>query len=366
MDLKNLPDILAEILKLGPQNLVGIDIGLSSVRVCEMQQIKKGQFRLQKYAAVALPEGCLVEDEIQKPDEIINGIKEAMKAAGIKTKNACIGLFGPNTMSKRLQLAVTSPQEVEDQVMWESEQYIPFGVDESSISFHIIGQNAGGGTDVLVAAARNDIINAYKGIVESIGLKVKVVDLSIFALCNVFEVVIKEQLEANPSEVIIVINIGSQITGLFIYKLDSIIFSREMNIGGDMITEEIQRQMGLNHAEAEDLKTMGDASGKIPEEIVEIIQVVSESFYEEIKKTVDFFITASAEENISKCYITGGTSQVPGIVEGLQQTLGINVELLKPFDKIAFNEKAFPPEILQHISSKGCVAMGLAMRELGQ
>lgn len=356
--------MVSDILNFGNKQVIGVDIGLSSVKLCEVQAIKKNKFKMLKYASVDLPEGCLIEDEIQKPEEIVEAIKKAIKEGGFKTRNACIGLFGPNTISKRLQLAVSTQDEVEDQVIWESEQYIPFGIDDSNLSFHNIGLNAGGGTDVLVAAARSDIVDGYKELVEQAGLKVKVADLNLFALCNVFELLKKEEIDANPSDLNVVINFGAQITSLLIYKMDCIIFSREMNIGGDMITEEIQRQMGINHLEAEDLKTSGDESGNLPEEIVEINEIVMDSFFEEIKKTIDFFMTASAEEKVHRCFITGGTSLVPGLSEGLEQALGAPVAFLEPFDKVSFNERAFPKEALNMIASKGLIALGLSMRGL--
>ena len=46
--------------------------------------------------------------------------------------------------------------------------------------------------------------------------------------------------------------------------------------------------MGVNYYEAEDLKINGDESGNLPEEILEIIDDVVESFFAEIKKTKYF------------------------------------------------------------------------------
>ena len=365
MDLKStLTDIkeqITENLSLGPKNLIGLDIGLSAVKVVELIETKKNFFKLQSFASSELPEGTMIEDEIHRPDEVISAIKTAIAAAGIKNKNVCIGISGPNTMAKRLQIAAGSPEEVEDQVMWESEQYIPFGVDDSTVSFHVLGDNPGGGTDVIVAAARDDIVESFKNLAIEAGLKVKMVDLDILAMCNLFENFIFHK-HGEIEHPVILFDFGSQTTNLIIYKAGSLTFSKEMNIGGGLITEEIQRQMGVSYHEAEDLKRMGDENGNIPEEILNIINQSLETFYSEIKKTLNFYLTASPEENLTQSYITGGTSLVPGLMEGLQENLGIGVEYLNPFDVIDFSEKKFSKDILSHIATQGSIALGLAMR----
>ena len=48
--------------------------------------------------------------------------------------------------------------------------------------------------------------------------------------------------------------LGAQKTEFIIYKNQTIVFTKEISVGGVMITEEIQRQMGVNYEEAEDFK----------------------------------------------------------------------------------------------------------------
>ena len=356
---------IADTLGFGPKNLVGLDIGLNSVKVCELQYNpnKRDQYKLVKFAFVDLPEGALIEDEIQKPDEIVEAIKLALKKSKIKIKNACMGMSGPNTMSKRIQLPGGSDEEIEDQVLWESEQFIPFGVDDSTVSYHVIGENAGGGVDVLIAAARNDIVQSFRDLATEAGLDIKVVDLDMFALINSFEHVLKGQTEKYEGSCI-VIDFGAQKSDLIIHKNDSILFTREMNIGGVLITEEIQRQLGLNYEEAEGLKIRGDDNGNLPEEIVEIIDAVLESFFSEIKKTLNFYMTASSDEDLTRCYITGGSALIPGFMEGLESVMGMEVSILNPFDKFTVVDNKFDEATLERIASSGLIALGLAMRSL--
>ena len=67
---------IADTFGFGSKTLVGLDIGLSSVKVCELHYNpnKRDQYKLAKFAFVDLPEGALIEDEIQKPDEIVEAV----------------------------------------------------------------------------------------------------------------------------------------------------------------------------------------------------------------------------------------------------------------------------------------------------
>lgn len=362
--IDDLVEQIKDALKLGPRNLIGIDIGFSAVKIIELKKTKKGNYELVRHSFVPLAEGALIEDEIQNEEQIIESVEHAYKAGKFSTNLVCLGLWGPNTVARRLQLAGGSREEIEDQVIWEAEQYIPFEVEDSSISFHIVGENEGGGVDVVVAAARKDLIEGFKEVIVKAGLKLKIVDLIQISLVNVFQLAAAEELAASERSSWVLLDIGAQKTEFLIYKNGMISFAKQINIGGLMITEEIQRQMGVNYNEAEDLKITGDQKGNLPEEIVEIIDAVIESFFSELKKTLDFYISSTSDEAFSGCYITGGSSQIPGLLEGLEALLGFPVRRLNPFDAISYDEADFGEEEIDQLMYRGVSAFGLAMREL--
>ncbi|OFZ14347.1 MAG: hypothetical protein A2X86_05745 [Bdellovibrionales bacterium GWA2_49_15] len=353
-----------DILNLVPKNIIGIDIGLSSIKMAEVKR-SGSDFKLIGYSSVDLVEGCLIEDEIQKEEEVVRALEKGLAELRSSAQFACIGLYGPNTVARKLQLAGGSYEEIEDQVSWEAEQYLPFPIDSSSLAFHVFGENEGGGIDVLVAAAKNSVVENFKNVVEKTKLKVKIVDLQITAITNVFEQVMGDKLN-DPNSSWLLVDIGAQKTEFIIYRQGSIAFGKEMSIGGVMITEEIQRQMGVNYMEAEDLKITGDENGNLPEEIMEIIDDVLEAFFAEIKKTVDFYVTSSSDDNIKECVISGGGALIPGLVEGLETLLGISISVLNPFDKFTYDKKKFDEDTIHSIAFRGGVALGLAMRQIGK
>lgn len=355
-------DYIKDTFNLRPKNVVGIDLGSSAVKVAELVKTKGDNYKLIKYAAVPLPEGAIMEDEIVKEEDLIVAIKKACKEAKISAEVACIGLSGANTVVKKLQMAAGSDEEIEDQIFWEAEQYINFSPEEASIGFHKIGVNEGGGIDVILAASKNEILNRFKEAVEKTELKVKIVDLNILAMINVFEYVLAEALN-EPEIAWLYIDIGAQKSTLMIYRNKSMVFSKEIGFGGMMITEEIQRRLAVNFVQAEDLKTQVDSNGNLPENVVEITNEMLENFFSEIKKSIEFYLKTTSDVTFGRCYLTGGSSMLSGLISNLEELLDLEVEILNPFTRFQYDDRKITEQQLASIAYTGVIALGLAMRE---
>lgn len=363
--INSIKDRVGEMFYVGPKGVIGIDIGLSAVKVAEVVTTSEGGYKINRYASVDLPEGTIIEDEIQKEDEILQAIQQALKELNSGNKFACLGVSGPNTLIKRLQLAGGTTEEIEDQVTWETEQYLPFPIDEGNISFSVVGENQGGGVDVIIGAAKKTVIESFKDIVERSNLKVKIVDLTAAATINVVEAVLGTEV-SGKGKTWILMDLGAQKTQFMIYKNGVMVFFKEINIGGLTITEEIQRQMGVNYSEAESLKITGDGSGNIPEEIVDLINQVLDTFFAELKKTVDFWVNSTSEEAFDGCILTGGSSLIPGLPEALQELFETDVQILNPFSNMTYNQNNITEDMINDIAAKGVCAIGLAMRSLSK
>lgn len=336
---------------------MGLDLGSHSIKVCEMSG-SRGKWKLERFAMIPLSEAAIIEDEFQKPEEIVGAIAAGMRTSGIKSKNVALGLYGQNTMTKRMSVPDGTRDEIQDHIMWESEQYIPFGADESEVDFHIIGDTEGGGKDTLVVAARTELVERFQELAKESKLQVKVVDLNVVAISNVFE---ETAVVANPelNEGSILIDYGAQSIKIIIYRNGGPIFTKELPMGGSLITEEIQRQMAVSYEEAEDLKTTQD---NLPEEIMAIIQNQLDGQIAEVKKNLNFYISAGSSDQVTNCFLLGGGARLAMLKDMLEASLGMEVQLFSPFDYgMKFGSGALE-ENRDLISAVGCVAIGLGMR----
>lgn len=343
--------------------LVGIDIGLSAVKIALLSKVKKNTFKLDNYASVPLSEAAIIEDEVQKPEEVIEAIGQALDEAGIQKKIVCLGLDGPNTMTKRLKVPSGTKDEIEDNVLWESEQYIPFGADDSEVDYQVIEiLDDEDIADVIVAAVRIDMAENYLELTKELGLIPKVADLNVFALTNLFENIYQDDIEAYNEEGAIIIDFGAQTTTVIVYKNGGPMLTKEIPLGGVLITEEIQRQMGLSYEEAEDLKTHGDEGGNLPEDIIPIIEEQIGKLIEEIKKVLNFYIAAGSSEQVQHCFLTGGGCRLPGLIDSVQEIVGCETMIFNPFEIMEYNKKNISTDDLDTIATTGVVSIGLGLR----
>lgn len=356
---EQLSDLISNITSLSSKEMIGLDIGVSGVKVAVISQ-KGKKFTLEKFENIALGEAVIIEDEVQRREEVIEAIVAAIKGAGIRAKSVCLGVSGPNTMTKRMQVPDGTDDEIEDQIIWESEQYIPFGADDSEISHQILGDNEGGGKDVIMVAARSDMIESFMDLVKEAKLNVKIVDLKVLAINNIFEIIYQDHLEELSEAGAIVIDFGAQTTHVLVYKNHGPVLTKEINIGSVLITEEIQRQMGVSFDEAENLKVSGDESGNLPEDIVSIIDYHLESLFDEIRKAVGYYVQ-SGTEKINQCFVTGGASLTPTLLDKLVEILECEVIQIDPFQKIEVS-KALDEHQLSQALHYGVVSMGLSLR----
>ena len=361
IDVKDIYERFRELFGLISPKIIGVDIGQSSVKIAEIE--KKGDgFKLVKFLKKDFPEGSIVEDEIQKPDEIKEIVSAAIKKGGFSTSQVCLGLYGPNTVARKLQLAGGSEDELEDQVFWEAEQYLPFPLEDSNLDHHLVGDNIGGGVDVIVAAVKKEVMTKFKNLVENDGSVVKVADLSSIALSNLFIEHLK-QTEEDDNRSRMLIDFGSQKTIFIMIKNRMPVFVKEVLMGGMVVTEEIQRQLGVNFSEAEDLKITTDGQGNLPEEIVSIINSINQTIIAEIRKAYDIYISATSDDDLAGCFVTGGSIRLPKFLDSLSKNLNVDITVFNPFESIEY-ASSFSEEDLSEIAYIGAVSLGLAMRSV--
>lgn len=356
-----LKGIFGDALRLGGGGrLIGLDVGQSSVKVVEAQKSGKG-FEVVGFSSRQLLEGTIIGDTIHDKDNLVSAVGEAVRSGGFSTKNVGLNVSGPSVVVKRLKLAGGTREEIEDQIFWESEQYIPFDPEDAYISFYMIGEDEAGGVDVVLTAAERTVVDTMRGVVEEAGLKVKLVSPNYIAVANVFELVRRDR---DLGESWLIVNIGGQTTDVVIHSLGGVSFTKEIEFGGLMVTEEIQRQMGVTHKEAEDLKTTTDENGNLPEEVFDIVGGVLESYFMEIKKTIDVYNETVSDKSFSGCYLTGGGVKLPNVQAGFKDFVSGEVQVLDPFKGgVGHGRLKCSDEQLESISLRGVSALGLAMME---
>jgi type IV pilus assembly protein PilM len=341
---------------LGAQPVAGLDIGSSSVKFVEAERRRSG-WVVKRYANVPLPEDTIVDGEVVNHAALVEAIKTAVKESGSRAKQITASIAGSSVIIKHIAIPITKPAEVEDQVYWEAEQYIPFSISEISLDYEVVRENNGEGKmDILLVAAKKDFIEKRLAAVRETGLEPAVLEVDAFALANVYW----ENYDMAPESSVVLVDVGASLTKINIIDAKTTLFTRDVGVGGRNLTQEIQNKMGISFQEAEVLKVDSSISGQIPDELAPVFNTITEGVAMEVRRSLDFYAASPHQLPVTGVFLSGGSSRIPGLVNVLSEMLGLPVDFLNPFNKVEFSAGGVDEAA---ITSVATIPVGLALRE---
>ena len=346
------------------KNAIGLDIGSSSIKLIQLKETSKG-IHLVNFDMALLPPEAVVDGALMNFTAIVEKIRELLRVHRIRFKECALSISGHSVIIKKISLPEMTEEELQESIQWEAEQYIPFEIKDVEVDVEILNPKAGQGQmDVLLVAAKKEIINDYVSVAMEAGLKPVVMDVDTFTIQNTFEL----NYGFPPNEVIALINIGASVININIVANGITTFTRDIGMGGQMLTEEIQKQLNVSYEEAEHYKTGGEgtiSSSSIYREVQRLSERVSETLVTEIQRSIDFFAATTINADISRIYLSGGSSQIPALIRSLERRLEVPVELVNPFKNIVVDPKKFDFDLLQRMAPMAAVAVGLGLRRAG-
>jgi type IV pilus assembly protein PilM len=343
------------------KDLIGMDIGSTSIKLVKLKG-DKGNYEVEYIGIAPLTSEAIVDNTLMDSSAVVDGLKSLYEGLGLKKlKDAASSVSGNSVIIRKISLQAMSAEELEEEIQWEAEQYIPFDINDVNIDFQMLetDENDPSRMYVLLVASKKDIVNDYQSVFAEAGLKLVLVDVDVFAVQNAFEM----NYDLDPEEVYALVNIGANMMNLNVVKNGASLFVRDVQMGGEIFTEEIQKKMGISTQEAEKLKV--SAADSYPSELLEALSRVNETLSLEIRRSLDFYNSNAVEGRISRVFLSGGGCKTFGLVDAVANRLNLPVELINPFKRIKCDEKKFERAFLDEIAPVMTVAVGLASRRLG-
>lgn len=342
------------------KEVVGVDVGSSSIKLVQLKETK-GSYQLQNIGIVPLPPEAIVDNTLMDRSLIVTAVKNLVASLGIKVKDVACSISGNSVIIRKIVLPVMPQEELEDQITWEAEQYIPFDINDVNMDFQILSPDSVDPSkmNVLLVASKKDIINDYVSVFNEAGMHLSVIDVDSFAVQNTFEI----NYDTSPDDVLALVNIGASIMNINVIKDSITLFTRDVQIGGNLYTEEIQKQLGVSGHEAEQMKLLAHETRH--QALSDVLNKVNETITQEIRRSLDFYNSTANDDRISRIFLCGGVSKGLHLAELISDKIGLPVEAINPFAKLKYNEKDFDPEYLQEIAPFMAVTVGLAIRRVG-
>ena len=325
--------------------IIGVDIGTTSIKVCVLKKTKKGLV-LSHLAKKTFSEELLSDGHIIDSDMVASELANLLIENNIKTRYAACALSSYCVITKKVVmpfLEASTPQKsvkgkeakktaekrplpttFEDEKIIESEveNIIPFPLKEINYSYQLmgLGKEDENTVNIVIVAAKKEIVEGFVNVFQLAGLNLLVLDVDIFSLTNLVE-----QIHKPVDSSVMVVDIGAAVTNMAIIKGEDIGFTREILLGGSYLTSQIVNSLKFSFEEAEEKKIKGDA------EVIYLFEDLIFNIASEINKTINFYMSTNPNETISKIYLSGGTSLLSGMNEKIYEYTNIEVEHLNPF-----------------------------------
>lgn len=357
---KRLFPLIGRILGGKGRSIVGLDVGSSSLKAVELKFTDSG-FELLHIAHRELRPGAILDGRIVDLNHVSNTIDRIWVDQNIKTRQVATSVSGPAVIVKKILLPVMSEKELDEQIHWEAEQYIPFDMSDVNLYHEIIAYDSMRvNMDVLIVACKRDKIAQVTQVISQAGKQPIIVNVDAFALQNTYEV----NYCPTPDQTVALLNIGASIMTINIVRGSTSVFTRDILAGGNQYTDLLQRELSLTFEKAEALKrgTLVDENLSVGQAQL-AIDSVSEMLALEIQRTLDFFHAIACDSTkIDRMLIAGGSSKILHLADSFSKLLQMPVELLDSFRLIKFDQEKFDSLLLQSLSPSFAIALGLATK----
>jgi type IV pilus assembly protein PilM len=341
------------------KQIIGLDIGSSSIKVVQIKKGKKG-LELQAFGMEPLVAHTIVDGTVMDPAAIVEAIRSLWSRLRLKTKDVAVAIAGHSVIIKKIAVPKMSAAELVEQVPYQAEHHIPFAKDDVELDYEVVvPENQAGQMELILVAAKKEVVQDYAGVVRDAGLNPVIVDVAAFSTQNAFEV----NYDLGDKETVVLINIGASISNINIVRGKVSLFTRDVTIGGNAVTEEIQKQLSVSQDEAEAYKVGGsyDEHGVVPQEVERIIEGVADVMAGEFQRSLDFFLATSSETDVTKICLSGGTAKVSALQRAIERRSRLTVEVVDAWRRIKIDPKLDSAYLGAH-SPEAIVGVGLALR----
>lgn len=371
---------------------VGLEVGTANLKVVELRAGSPPS--LSTLAIRAMPPGLVQEDQIVDPDGLADEIKALFDEAGIGKRYVVTAVGNRQAITRNIHVPKMSLQELDEAIKWEAERYIPFPIDEVVLDYYVLDNpddvEEGGQLEVVIAAARLDLVTQQVEYLKLAGLEPVVIDVKPFALLRSLKgALLGEHLTKTTltragytegNEVGVVLEIAATSTTITLVRGDRVLMNRNIGVSGDDFTAAIQRAFGLDFDSAEEVK-LDYGTATIPTEdeeellnfdakreefspsrVYESLRPVLVDLTTEIRRSLEFFRVQTGDASISRMLATGGGAKLRGLPEAIGDALGFRVEVGDPWLSATVDDRQFDEQYLAKVGPEFAVALGLALR----
>jgi type IV pilus assembly protein PilM len=349
-----LPTLQLSLTRKKAGGVAGLDIEAGSVAAVELEGTN-GSTRVTGSAVHPLEPGAFHEGEVLDPDRLAAALKHLFSEHKL-SKRVRLGVGNQRVVVRTLRLpAIENPSEMDAAVRFQAQEQMPMPLDQAVIEHQVVGgvpaeEGAAPQVDVVVVAARRDMVSSFVEPIRKAGLEPVGVDLSAFAMIRALADAgmagVQVEPGERPSEAVLYCNVGD-VTNLAVARGRSCLFTRVSHAGLEATSERLASTRGLSAehaaqwlayvglerpvAELEgDQETASEARAALEEGVRTLL--------DELRLSLDYYGAQEGSLPVGRIVLSGQGATIPGLAARMEEGLGAAIVVARPAGLEGFDE----------------------------
>jgi type IV pilus assembly protein PilM len=338
-------------IKKRKKSLLGLDIGSSFIKYTILD-LSSGDPILKDYGVTELSDVAIADGEIMDRLQLVDSVKNLLVSKDVKEKDVSTAIIGRGVIVKKFKMDQMKDAELAILIKQEAENNIPYSIEDVQLDYKVLGpSDEEGKIDVLLVAAKKEILLPFVGLIKDMELNPYVIDVPAFTIQNCYEM----NYEAKPNEVHGLVHIGYETTILSFIQGTNNLFTRDV---ATAIKSCLQKIPGAPKDQI-DRVFKGE---KVDELADDKVKEGLEQFYDELCINVERAVPFTNRDKIDKIFLSGGGSNAPGIIEYFKERFDVEVEKMNPFKNVKIKEGLFAIDEIEKMSPLLVPSIGLSLR----
>jgi type IV pilus assembly protein PilM len=324
--------------------VVGLDIEAGSVAATELQL--NGTVAVKTAAVGPLPPGAFGEGEVVDPEALAAGLKDLFSAHKL-SKRVRLGVGNQRIVVRTLRLpAIEDPKQLDAAIRFQAQEQMPMPIDQAVLEHHVVGgvpgeDGAAPQIDVVVVAARRDMVASFLDPIRRAGLEPVGVDVAAFGMIRALAgagAPAPAEGEPPAPEAVLFCNVGD-VANLAVARGRACLFTRVSHSGLEALAERLAAARGLSYEHAMQwLNYVGieqpvEAIEGDPETVAEARRALEDGISglaDDLRLSLDYYSAQDAAVPVERIVLSGPGSVIAGFAARVEEGLGLPVLPFQP------------------------------------
>ncbi|MGL6174377.1 MAG: pilus assembly protein PilM, partial [Cellulosilyticaceae bacterium] len=307
--------------------------------------------RILKQIMVPTPKGCIEDGYLEDEEALVKTFKELLRTEKIKTQTAYLLIDSSQIITREIEFEGVNNKYLKQLLGYRVEEYLPIQAADYEVDFQVTKEFEEEGVKklrILAVAAPKVLIRQYIGWSRQLNLKLKGISIQSANIGRCLST-----LEQARQESVLVIDIGGKTTNLTIIEQGVGRLTQKIDFGIEELDACLEEE--FEEEDLEEIQAFKMKYGAIYEEVnldeenffskyisVLIKNKIDEELIKGIETFIKFYETSYAPHRIKKMSLIGGGAYLKNIEGYLENSLGIEAEIIKSIGSTKVFEEKVP------------------------